>query len=422
MEDESKYCYKSEFIHDLKLQKEFLKAGLHLNSFTKFLHLFMIGILFYFFYEMFFVLDAPREFSGGIVTITGFLLILELIRLMSHRGGGIAFKRSLLTNGGKPLSSLIGFSEDEISTVNTETGSKTTFQYDQIQQVFESNNLILCGMKYRTYLIVDKRTLNGSREAFLSFLMDRCSSVRRKKVRSIRAGQIINTIKWVVVFVMLLIALLFHPATQLKERLLGQIHNGMSANEIAAELENFGIVCEDPESMEFMYGGTFYFYGSKLESMLQQTGRGRYQYDSYTWTPVENGVFYTDRWNIDSENMYTHLLEGISCLGGDALIIESIKEDHTKADPIGNDSTISLSFTMNGIPCTMNADVNGNLYDPQILNEINYILRQQNDAGLYFAASENYGIFIFFGDDAWRDAFSSRTGMELSADMNEILG
>ena len=415
MEQENTYLFKSEFVHDLKLQKEFLRASLHLNSYVKYLHLFLIGILLWFFYEMFFVLDAPREFSGGIVSITVLYLIIEGIRILSHIGGGIGYKRTLLTNAGKPITCRVQFGETNILTTNVDTDSKNTLGYDQIRAVYETKNLYLCAMKYRMFLIVDKRSLTGDREEFANYLLDRCPKIRRKKIRSIKTSQIISTVRWVTILVMLFIALLFHPATQLKERFLGQIHNGMSVPEILTELEGFGIACDNPEELEAIYGGTFYFSGSRLESILHYIGLGSYNYESNIWEPRENGVYYLYLWPDDPETMYTQLLEGISCLGGEELTITNIQE-HI----VSNEDMAAVFFDLNGKTHSIYIQDYAGTYNPGILNEIGMLVREATGKTLYFADSENYGVFLFYGDAAWAEAFSARTGLELVPDIYEL--
>ena len=402
-----KALFTSEFVHDKKLQKEFLGASLHLSPLTKGLHLFLIGVLLWFFYEMILVLDAPAGYSSGMISLTALYLLIEGIRALLNRGGGIHYKRSVETNGGKPLHSRVQFFEDHILGTNLDNDNKNQISYDQIRAVFETKNLFLLSMKYRMFLIVDKRTLTGEREAFSAFLLERCTGIRKKKIRNIRSGQIINTIKWVVILILLLAAVVLHPALQLKERMLGQIHNGMEVPEILAELESFGITCEDPEMLEAMYGGTFFFYGSRLESLLHTIGMGEYDPDSFRRIPPENGVFFVYLW-ADAENtMYADLLEGIRCLDPENLKIEDIQETGWET------GTVTVRFVLNGHAYECSAGCDAGRYDTGFLNELNGILQAETGNSLYFADYESFGYFLFFADDPWAERFSRRTGLEL---------
>lgn len=418
MENENTCLYQSEFIHDLNVQKEFLQASQQLNSFVKFLHLFIIGILLWFFYVMFFLLDAPEEFSRGIFTITLIYLVIDGIRLLSHRKGGIHFKRSLVANGGQPVHASIQFREEDILSLNLDNQGKSSFQYSQINAVYETKNLLLLAMKYRLFLIVDKRTLSGSREDFITFLLPRCSKIRRKKIRNVKTGQIINAIKWAFILIMLVIALFYHPVFQLKQRLSGQIHNGMSAAEVLDELEAFGITCADPEMTEYLYGGAFYFYGNRMESILHHIGMGTYDQEQERWIPTGTGVRFMQYWTFDDqETMYTNLLHHISTLDRDTLAIDAIHEDRSNANLISSEGVITVEFQLQGNSYQLEAKSRGDMYDPQFMNELNQIITEQTGNCLYFAEYENTGYFIFYGDTAWAETFSRRTGLELTTQM-----
>lgn len=418
MENENTCLYQSEFTHDLNVQKEFLQASQQLNSFIKFLHLFIIGVLLWFFYEMFFLLDAPEEFSSGIFSITLIYLVIDGVRLLSHRKGGIHYKRSLVANGGQPVHASIQFREENILSLNLDTQGKTIIQYDQINAVYETKNLFLFAMKYRLFLIVDKRTLSGSREDFIAFLLPRCSKIRRKKVHNVKVGKIINAVKWAVISIMLIIALFYHPATQLRQRLSGQIHNGMSASKVLEELEAFGITCEDPEMIEHMYGGTFYFYGNRMESILYHIGIGTYDSEQECWIPTGTGIRFMQYWTFeDQETMYTNLLRHISTLDSDTLVIEAIREDHSNANFISGEGSVIVEFQLQGNSYQLEAKARGDMYDTQFMNELNQIIAEQIGNCLFFAEYENTGYFIFYGDDTWADTFSRRTGLELTTRM-----
>ena len=402
------YAFRTEFIHNREIQKEFLGASLHVNSFVKYLHIFLIGILLWFFYEMIFVLDAPTEFSGGMISITVLYLIIEGIRFLTNLGGGIHYKRTLETNGGKPVRCAVQFYENHILSLNLDTGSKSTLTYDQVKAIFETKNLILLSMKYRIFLIVDKRALTGNQQTFCSFLLEHCTKIKRKKVHSIRSGQIINRIKWIVIFLLLFFAILVHPAVQIKERLMGQIHNGMEVSEILSELENFGITCSDPENAQIMYGSTTFFDGSRLESILHYIGVGEYNYETNMRIPSENGVYFLYLWADNPDTMYTDLLEGISALDRDTLAIGNIQES------VSNEDCITVTFDLNGSSHTLKAERINNHYDIQFLNALNEIIQTETGKALYFADYEGFGYFLFFRDVHWAESFSRRTGLDLT--------
>lgn len=402
--------FTSELLHDKTVQKEFQRASLHLNRLTAYLHTFLIAVLLWFFWQMLFVLDAPTEFSSGMISLTVLYLIIEGIRFLTNLGGGIHYKRAVESNGGKPVRSSIQFYDTWILTINLDTDNRNNLSYDQIRSIYETRSLLLLGLKYRMFLIVDKKNLDGELPAFRSFLLEHCPNVKRKKIRSIRSGEILNTVKWVVILVLLFLAILMHPAVQVKERLLGQIHNGMEVSGILTELEGFGITCDDPEAVEIMYGSTTFFFGSRLESILHYIGIGEYDYDTNRRIPPDNGVYFLYSWADDPETMYTDLLEGIRLLDRDAIHLTDIRET------LSESGQITVSFQLNGNACSLTANGEENRYDARIFSELNRILFSETGKHLYFSEYERIGHFIFFGDAVWADSFSRRTGLELTTE------
>lgn len=412
--EEEKICYfRSEFIHDLPLQKEFNKGAVWGKKLNRALSMTVAIILAVFYILMVFLLDAPGKYSGGVLKISAFYLVIEAIRLLTLRGGGITFKRMLYANGGQPPRCDVRFLEDCIQNLNASKDVQSTFQYDQIKSVTETENLYLLGMKYQMYLIVDKRTLTGSGD-FSAFLLPR---MKKKKVISARKGRIIERIKWIVVAFSILLGILHHPALQLKERLSGQIHNGMACSEIAAELESFGITGIDEEMLETydaIYRSALWADGSKLKMLLYTMGMGEYDMETQDWTPPEGGVSFFSYSAVTMDGMYTSLLSDLSSMTGGELSITDILEE-----PFDNGSRIRITFLLNGEAQTMEADNFGEWYDESILNTLNELLAGTGKQ-LYFATNDDYSCFIFYADTQWAQAFSDRTGLELATDIYEI--
>ncbi len=420
MEHEETCRFRSDFCHDLKLHKEFNRGSIEGNLYFRIMYLTFSGILIWFLYKMA-VLGAIETYAETLPGIVAIWLIIEGIRWLSSRGGGIHYKRSVMLNGGKPTNDSVLFCDDCIYTFEQASGNKVKLEYAPIRIVYETKNLLLLGMKYNTFLIVDKQTLTGSREEFGAFLYEKCPKLRNKKVRNCRIGQYINYFKWAVILFSLLLSLFFHPGLQLRQRLMGQIHNGMTTSEITAELESFGISGHPQDQLDSLdETPVFLLSGSKLENVLYRMGLGDRNYETGDFTPAKTGVFFTYYWAQFPETMYADLLTGIDALCTDELSIAQILEDSYQADWDHDSGTITTRFMLNGTPHTIDAIFYEEWYDEQILNELNAMIYDTTGKQLYFCDYEDIGCFIFYGDDGWAEGFSRRTGLVLSPDINEI--
>lgn len=414
------YRFKSEFYHDVKLHKEFNQAGIDGSLLLRSLYLILIGVFLWFFWQMVIVLGEVVEYAKYVPAMAAVMILAECIHRLSLRGGGIQFKRSLLLHGGSATHDSVFFCEDGIYTLEQETGNKATIQYDTIRIVYESRNLYLMGMKHGLFLMVDKRSLTGSREEFGQFLYEKCPKLRKKKVRKCSTGRLINSIKWAVIVMSLLFSLFYHPWLQLNKRVQGQIHNGMTLSEISAELETFGFTPLSDTELVSTENGLFYLSDDKLVHLLFCMGEGIRDYDTGIYTPTETGVFFTYYWSDDPDAMYTDLLNGISAMSRGQLTFDSISEDHSRADWANYSGSVVTDFTLNGEQKQIEAVFYQQWYDEQILNTLNGMILESTGKQLWFSDFEDTGCFIFLGDSAWAERFADRTGLILSSDINDI--
>lgn len=420
MELDETYRFRSDFYHDLKLHKEFNKGSMEGNLLFRIIHIILVVTLIWFFVAMVLVLDSPEAYAKAVPGMTAIWLIFEGAQAFVHRGGGIHYKRSLMLNGGQPTHDSVLFYEDRIQTLEQQTGNKALIRYDAIKVVYETENLLLLGMKYQTFLIVDKRGLSGSREELGQFLYEKCPKLRGKKVRNCKVGRIISRIKWVVVLLSLLIALFYHPTLQLNRRLQGQIHNGMSTSEMAAELETFGISGLSPENLVSLDESWTYLSHTKLESLLYRMGLGDRNFENGDFAPAETGVFFSYYWSSYPETMYTDFLRGVAAMSQGQIVIDGIREDWSNADWASYDGYVTVDFILNGEEKHFDAVFYEDWYDEQTFNTLNTMVQDATGKQLYFADFDDIGCFIFLGDKAWAESFAKRTGLEISADINDI--
>jgi len=412
--------FRSDFYHDLKLHKEFNRTAIRCNLFYRGLYLTITGVYLWFFWQMVIVLGEPVAYSKYVPGVVGIWFLYELARLAAFHGGGIHFKRNLMLHGGTATHDSVFFCDDAIYTLEQETGNKSILQYDTVRIVYESENLYLLGVKYGVFVLVHKGSLTGTKEEFGKFLYEKCPKLRKKKVRKTKTGRIINCIKWAVILFSLIFALFFHPWLQINKRIQGQIHNGMKLTEISAELEAFGLTPLTETELVTTENGLFYLSDDKLTHLLFCMGEGLRDYDTGAFTPAETGVFFTYYWSEYPDTMYTDLLNGIAAMSRGELVVEKIREDHSQADWANYDGSVTINFALNGENRQIEAVFYQQWYDEQILNTLNAMVLDATGKQLWFADFEDTGCFIFLGDKDWADRFADRTGLTLSADINDI--
>lgn len=420
MEQIENVRFRSDFYHDLKLQKEFNRGIRDARLFFHLIYLYIIGIFVWMFWYMFIQMDMPEVYSNTALFSCGIWCLVEFVWFLITRNGGVYYKRSLMLNGGKPTHDSVLFCDDHILTLEKESGNKATILYSNIRAVHETENLILLALRYGTYLLVDKRGLSCTKDELGQFLYEKCPKLRHKKVRKSKAGRFLRRIAWAVVAVSFLIALFFHPWLQINKRIQGQIHNGMKLAEISAELESFGLTPLTDADLVTTENGLFYLSNDKLSHLLYCMGAGIRDYDTGDFLPAESGVFFTYYWAEFPDTMYTDLLRGIDAMSRGELAIENIFEDHSCADWANYDGTITVSFDLNGSPHQISAVFYQEWYDEQVLNTLNTMVMEATGKQLWFADFQDTGCFIFLGDTAWAEAFADRTGLVLSSDINDI--
>jgi len=420
MEFEQEYRFRSDFLHDLKLHKEFNRGTRDTRLFHRLIYLYIIGIFVWMFWYLVVWMDVPEVYADTAMFSCGIWTLVEIIWLFMTRGGGVHYKRNLMLSGGKPTNDAVLFCEDHILTLEKESGNKATILYDNIRRVSETDNLLLLSMRYNTYLMVDKRGLSCTKEELGQFLYEKCPKLRHKKVRTHKWGVILRRTAWVVVLVSFLCALYFHPRLQIRNRIQGQIHNGMTAAEIAAELEIFGIGTLDEAQLEAAEAGYGLMTDSKLEYLLYVLGDGSRDILESQLSSAETGVFYSYYWSYAPQTMYEDLLQGISAMSRGGLEIENIREDHSKTNWETWEGTITVDFSLNGQEQSIDAVFYGEYYDEQILNTLNGMIPESTGKQLYFADFDDIGCFVFYGDEDWAERFMARTGMTLSPDINDV--
>ncbi len=124
-------------------------------------------------------------------------LIMILIYFRIRRAIKISYERNLIS-AGKESSVIYELFEDKIVCHVEEL--KREYSYNQITKFFETNNFILLHLQHNLHITIEKNSLNASVDEVKSFLISKCTLVKKKKFINCS-----NDPKWSLVFLIALI-------------------------------------------------------------------------------------------------------------------------------------------------------------------------------------------------------------------------
>ena len=410
--------YTAEAVLSAPVHNEFHLGYLHTRKYRIVLHLLYILILFFLV-----TLTDSRQNQYFVIFFSVFFWI-EVI-LHNRKGGNIQYKRTLTANNGNPFSQSYQFYEDRIDCHDLHTNADVTYQYDKFLSLIETKNLLVLLMNYRLCLVIEKSKITGrSPDELTKFLLDHCARIKPRKVKKVNFGKWVHRILLVVAAVCFLLAILNLAGLHMPDLLSGRLHNNMSYQEMASELEPLGITItsqtiEELETFdreyEEEYGKEYYRdnpYASKIIDLLYWEGSGITEYETYQWTPSRSGIFWFDVEVMFVDTMYTDLLTGIAAMD-EELILSEMHEDHSSVDPEYGTGTVSVSFMLNGRQAELSANYDYDWLDTDVLCEIGHLLAEDVlDKDLFFAFDEGQGFYLYYGCRENVAPLNRKTGLD----------
>lgn len=410
--------YTAEAVLSAPIHNEFHLGYLHTRKYRIVLHLLYILILFFLV-----TLTDSRQNQYFVIFFAVFFWI-EVI-LHNRKGGNIQYKRTLTANNGKPFSQSYQFYEDRIDCHDLHTNADVTYQYDKFLSLIETQNLLVLLMNYRLCLVIEKSKITGgSPDELTKFLLDHCARIKPRKAKKVHFGKWVHRILLVVAAVCFLLAILNLAGFPVWDRLSGRLHNNMSYQEMASELEPLGITItsqtiEELETFDREYAeeyGVDYYrdnpYASKIIDLLYWEGSGITEYETYQWTPSRSGIFWFDVEVMFVDTMYTDLLTGIAAMD-EELILSEMHEDYSSVDPEYGTGTVSVSFMLNGRQAELSANYDYDWLDTDVLCEIGHLLAEDDlDKDLFFAFDEGQGFYLYYGCRENVAPLNRKTGLD----------
>lgn len=189
-EEVKKPIYSSRFLMNKDLYYDFCSVSYNRTKKLFFIFFclvaYLIGINF---------LIGNYDIVLGFGPFISFLMILIFFR--TRKSIKIGYERMVISEG-KEVTLNYELFEDKVISHNDEL--KREYFYYQITKFFETKNFILLHLQHNLYLTIEKNNLNASVDEVKSFLMNKCTLVKKKKF--INSA---NDKKWSLVFLIALI-------------------------------------------------------------------------------------------------------------------------------------------------------------------------------------------------------------------------
>ena len=408
--------YTAEAVLTAPVHNEFNISYLHTRKYRVVLHFLYILAL------VLLVADSRR--NQFFVIFFAVFFWIEAI-LHNRKGGNIQYKRTIAANNGKPFSQSYQFYEDRVDCHNLYTNADVTYQYDKFLSLIDTKNLLVLLMNYRLCLVIEKsKVAGGSPDELTNFLLDHCARIKSRKVKKVNFGKWVHRVLLVVAAICFLLAILNLAGLHMPDLLSGRLHNNMSYQEMASELEPLGITItsqtiEELETFDREYAeeyGVDYYrdnpYASKIIDLLYWEGSGITDPETYQWTPSRSGIYWSDMEVMNVDTMYSDLLTGIAAMD-EELILSEVREDYSRVNMEYGTGTVSVTFALNGRQAQLSANFDYDWLDIDVLREIGYLLAEDDlDKDLYFAFDEGQGFYLYYGHHAHIGSLNRKTGLD----------
>lgn len=415
---EEKICFQSEVHLDLETYKAFQKLNWHCHLRIRISSLvYIVCVL-----MMLSSVENPRT-AKMVLALSIFSIGIWLFQWHRNRDGGIGYKRILRESSGQIPRSLITVDENGITQRNLSTERETTFEFSCIWEILESENLLILVDDLHVGHIINKSALTGgSRDALVFFLCKSCPKMR-KRVRNGRFGRILRYLMYsLAVFALICsLAVLLH----IPEKLSGQFTNDMSYEEMAAGLAELDIsidaaTLEELKQYEDAYSGFLNSDYHKAMNLLSWEGMGKYDYDTWEWTPSASGVYWFDLEVMDCFAIYTNFLRGLDAMD-ENLVFSNVTEDYTAVDPESGMGIVTFSFDYLGQRHTLNAQYQFDWFDTNMLFHMGRILQQDSDPKELWYIFDGQGVLLYYGTFDEVNALEKKTGICFLDPVNQPL-
>ena len=176
----------------------------------------------------------------------------------------------------------------------------------------------------------------------------------------------------------------------------------LSEEEQLRILRSLGIVIPEDAAQECNTEDEF-------TSVLAAIGWGDYDYDKRLWTPSSQQIYAFDAEVFDIEAMYLNYLKGLQAISAEELSFTDVVQDNSKVRWEEPSGTVSVSFRINGMDCSYDAEFQGDWLDCRILGAVNRSLEHLGVEKRFYSTDIDQRNIIFFCTEQWARQFESAT-------------
>lgn len=410
--EETKH-FQSEMKYDLPTYQEFQKLNVaaHLRNTIMY---FSVALCLLFLIFMLRYATRPST-----------LLLLSLVWIGIHlhqwhrsRSGGVEYKRMIRSNNGFPPEVSVAVMDSCVKTRNLNSSQEVTTSFSSLRYLMESKNLLVLVDDLKMCHPVDKRNLEGgSAEELTAYLKQNCPKMK-KRIRKGNFGRVAQYL-CIVICVLALLVSLAH-LLKIPEKLSGQLHNAMTYQQMAQELETLDIhvsprTIRELEAYDAEYAleyGDYYKdnpQASKVLDMLYWEGAGIYDSETDLWTPSSSGVYWFDMEVFDVSRMYTDFLMGVDAMD-EALTFSGITEDYSSVNWETGTGIATVSFDYCGKTYHINASFDQDWFDPLVLTHVARILDQDTSPEKLWFSYDGQALFLYYGTPEQTELLAKKTG------------
>lgn len=353
------------------------------------------------------------------------LLLLSLLWLGIHlhqwrrnRSGGVEYRRLIRSNNGLPPEIRVIVEETGIKTLNLSSTQEVSTPFSALRYLMESKNLLVLVDDLKMCHPIDKRCMEGgSAEELTAYLKQNCPKLK-KKIRTGRMGMIAQYLCIAVSILSLLVSLAH--LLKIPEKLSGQLHNAMTYQQMAQELEILDIhisyqTIQELEAYDAEYAAEYGDYykdnprASKVLDMLYWEGAGIYDSETGLWTPSSSGVYWFDMEVFDVSRMYTDFLMGVDAMD-EELTFSSITEDYSSVNWETGTGIATVSFDYCGKTYHINASFDQDWFDTLVLTHVARILDQDTAPEKLWFTYDGQALFLYYGTPEQAEILEKKTG------------
>lgn len=190
--EEKNALYSTKFLMSKELFYDFYSVNY--NRIKKF---FLVLFCFFVYLIGSNLLFGDQYFAYDFGSVLSLFMILICFR-QSH-STKISYERNLLSEGKESTATYELFEDKIVSHVDE---LKREYFYHQITKFYETKSFILLHLKHNLYITIEKSNLNADVDEVKSFLIDKCTGVKKKKFINC-----VNDKKWTFAFLIAVIVI-----------------------------------------------------------------------------------------------------------------------------------------------------------------------------------------------------------------------